>query len=75
MKSVLVICLALAVQPAPPLLGRGKASPKPAWTEAKAERNVRNGATVRLPAEERSALESELRGGLRRTGRSRPRPR
>ncbi len=57
---VVVVCLALAS------VGTAVASTgadKKAWTESKAERLVLSGATVRLSAEDRQALEAELRSG------------
>ena len=61
MKTVaVIICLAF-VGAGAAVASTGKAGKKATWTESKAERQVLRGATVRLPAEDRVALEAEVR--------------
>ena len=62
-QALLIICCMLAVGggTAAASVESSSKKPKPAWTEAKAERSVLQGATVRLAAEDRAALEAEFR--------------
>jgi hypothetical protein len=61
MKQVVaVICVAL-VSVGAAVASTGEAAKKAAWTESKAERYVLNGPRVTLAAEDRAALEAELR--------------
>ncbi len=59
-RIVVVACLALLSLGAA-VASTNAAGKKAAWTESKAERQVLRGATVRLPAEDRVALEAEFR--------------
>ena len=60
-QVVVVICTMLAAAVGAAASPASEAGRKSAWTESKAERLVQRGATVALPADDRAALEEELR--------------